>query len=219
MDVYCELPNGGYVKLHDKDLIQTLTLKGDVTSIEFPTVSPDPAIQSRYEAMRLTGQSHRMAELLATRKFPGVKTDSTFLSGHCNGNQFEAAPALGDHYKSLAEAEGFDTTGKVYLRGLASYPGDPRAWVSGRGDVERVCRERGWSCDGAVSVDAPRYAEPTPDIPIADDLIQNEAEYIAEETGRSIEDVRETLIPLRAGEIDTTELRVAPIPEGAIGPE
>lgn len=83
---------------------------------------------------------------------PAVMTDSVFLEGHANGNQFENTPSLGDFYAREAKAQGVDTKGKVYLSGLASHPGDPRAWVSGRGDVRKVCEERGWHCEGAVNV-------------------------------------------------------------------
>lgn len=89
---------------------------------------------------------------------PGCMTDSVFLAGHCNGGQFADAPHLGDYYKAVAEAHGQDTKGKVYLSGLAAFPGDPRAWVDGRGDARRVLEERGWASEGAVSVKA---AEPT----------------------------------------------------------
>lgn len=121
----------------------------------YPVVSTDPLAQARYEAMRATGQSHRFAEMAALRVFPGVMTDSVFLEGHCNGSQFAGQEKIGDHYRKIAEDAGQDVKGKVYISGLAQFPGDPRAWVDGRGDVKRLCEERNWSCDGAVSHDAP----------------------------------------------------------------
>jgi hypothetical protein len=97
-------------------------------------------------------------------------TDSVFLQGHCNGNQFAGMPYQGDYYRGVAKRQGQDTTGKVYLSGLAAYPGDPEAWVSGRGDAERICQKRGWGAQGAISVKAlPR--EPGPPVRLADDIV------------------------------------------------
>lgn len=48
----------------------------------------------------------------------------------------------GNELASELRAQGGSTTGKVYLSSLAEYPGDPRAWVSGKDDVKRVCKER-----------------------------------------------------------------------------
>lgn len=98
------------------------------------------------------GCTPKLADMLASQQPPGGMTDSTFLEGHCNGNQFEKRPEFGDHYKKIAEQAGVSVKGKVYKGGLARFPGDPEAWVGGRADVERVCRQRGWGCEGAVSV-------------------------------------------------------------------
>lgn len=87
---------------------------------------------------------------------PGCRTDREFLFGHCNGNQFEKTPDVGDDYRAKAEAAGVSTTGKIYLSGLARFSGDPEAWVSDRGDVQRAVEKRpGWSCEGAVTTAAP----------------------------------------------------------------
>jgi hypothetical protein len=184
----------------------------------YPTISRDGVIQGRYEAMRAEGQSHSIAEILATRSFPGVRTDATFLRGHVNGSQFQDRPGLGDTYRAVAESEGLNTTGKVYLSGLAAYPGDPRAWVTGRGDVERVCRERGWACDGAVQVAASTYLDAKPEISVAPDIIESEVERLLEiDPHQRVDDVRERVTELRTGEVESP-LIVSPIPEGAIGP-
>lgn len=115
------------------------------------SISRDPVIQARYEEMIAAGESHMMAEMLAFQAAPGLNTDDTFLRGHCNGNQFAKQPHVGDFYKKKAEAAGVDTTGKVYLSSLAQESGDPEAWVSGRGDVKRICAERNWDCEGSVT--------------------------------------------------------------------
>jgi hypothetical protein len=98
------------------------------------------------------GCSPKLADMLASQTPPGAMTDNVFLEGHCNGNQFEKHQHIGDGYKRLAEQHGVNPKGKVYKPGLARFPGDPEAWVEGRADVERICRRRGWSCEGAVNV-------------------------------------------------------------------
>lgn len=109
---------------------------------------------------------------------PACMTDNVFLEGHANGNQFAGTPKIGDHYKKVAEAHGQNVKGKVYLAGLAAFPGDPRAWVSGRGDVQKVCEERGWNCTGAVKCTPAEVAPPMPSVHLADDIVQNEVNEI-----------------------------------------
>ena len=127
--------------------------------------------QEHYEECIRNGCSPLLAEMFASRKTPAIRTDATFLQGHINGNQFEKTPWLGDVYKKEAVAAGINITGKVYLSQLASYPGDPQAWVSGRGDVQRVCEERGWGCAGSVNVRAQEADTEPKDMPVADDIV------------------------------------------------
>lgn len=173
-----------------------------------PAVSSDFETQVRYWDMRLNGESHSVAEILATRTFPGVRTDSTFNIDTENGKQFEKTPALGDQFRREAEAAGVSTTGKVYKHGLANFPGDPTAWVSGRGDVERVCKEKGFNCSGAVDYRA-EEREPTPDVEIADDMVESEVNEIMElNPGVRREDVREQVVEVRTGKVDNNPLRL-----------
>ena len=142
--------------------------------MSFPTVSDDPDVQATYLAMRRRGESHNLAEMLALQAVPHLVTDSAFLAGHANGSQFEKTPYLGDAYRRRALASGQDVKGKVYLSGLAEYPGDPRAWVSGRGDVQKLCEERGWGCRGSVNVKRDASAEPGPAVDVADDILERQ---------------------------------------------
>jgi hypothetical protein len=166
--------------------------------------------------MRIDGQSHKMAVMLATRSFPGVRTDATFNEGRCNGNQFEAHPALGDQYRRIADASGVSTTGKWYCSGLADFPGDPTAWVSDRGDVLRVARLKGYRVSGAVEYD-PGPRDPMPDVPIADDILQDAIEgEMEDDPGQRREDVEERMFQLLTGAVDPNPLRVSdPPPEAA----
>lgn len=126
----------------------------------------------------------RCAEMLESGETPALSTDNTFLEGHCNGSQFADAPGLGDYYKTEAEAAGQDVKGKVYLSGLAEYPGDPRAWVSGRGDVKKVCEERNYKCQGAVDHKRDDGREPFRPVVLGEDIVQRE---VAEAIGRGSE--------------------------------
>src|SRR5262249_30874220 len=111
-----------------------------------------PGVLSLYRECRGNGMGHRAAVMHALGEPPMTNTDREFLHGHCNGNQFEKKEHIGDYYKSVADAHGVDVKGAVYLSGLAEFPGDPKAWVRGRGDVQKVCEERGWNCNGMVEV-------------------------------------------------------------------
>lgn len=159
----------------------------------WPIISDDPYIQEHYEECRNQGTSHNLSEMFASGQTPGAMTDSVFLEGHANGNQFEGQEHIGDFYKREAKIAQVDVKGKVYLSGLAQYPGDPRAWVSGRGDVQRLCEERGWDADGAVKVRAGRREAPET-VALAEDIVLKETEKLIEkepELGRNIEEVKD----------------------------
>lgn len=143
----------------------------------WPVISSDQEVQDHYEECRANGCTHTLAELLALGPkghLPSLMTDAVFLESHCNGNQFEKTPHLGEFYKHQAKAAGVNTHGAVYLSGLAEYPGDPKAWVRGRGDVEAVLKERGWSGEGAVNVKAPAPIAATKEIAVGEDIIRDE---------------------------------------------
>ena len=139
--------------------------------MSLPKVSDNMQIQRAYEECRENGCSHMLAEMLALRQPPMSKTDREFLEGHCNGNQFERTPYAGNYYRKVAKKAGMDITGKVYQAGLAEYPGDPHAWVSGRSDVKRRCEEKGWGCDGAVTLPVRNIRAPD-EIAVADDILE-----------------------------------------------
>jgi hypothetical protein len=134
-------------------------------------VSDLPWVQAHYERCRAEGTGHRLAEMFAFAQPPMSNTDREFMEGRCNGNQFESAPDQGDYYASVAKQHGVNVKGKVYLSGLAAFPGDPRAWVDGRGDAQRLLEERGWASDGAVKVKAAAAEGPPERVTVADDLL------------------------------------------------
>jgi len=168
-----------------------------------PKVSNLFSQQVAYFRMIRDGQSHNMAELLAVRKFPGVHgLDSAFMAGTHHQD------SLLDHYRYRAAAEaGVDTNGRRYLSGMARFPNDPEAWVSSRDDVVRLCAERGWNCHGLVEHEAPA-AEPTPDIPIAPEIVDQHVEAClrafdpGEQTPQLKADIRERVTQELTGELE-----------------
>lgn len=127
-----------------------------------------------YVAKRLSGMSHNMAKMLVTGLTPWIMTDDVFLAGLAN--QFATntiTGAMGDYYKSIAEGEGVSTTGAVYFPGLASYPGDPTAWIRGRGDIARVAEAKNLTIQGGMlDRQARRDEAPPADVDVADDLVE-----------------------------------------------
>lgn len=86
-----------------------------------------------------------------------IMTDSVYMAGHCNGNQFEGQPQVGDYYAHQAKKAGVSIKGKRYIGALADRPGDPEAWIDGRGDILRVAKKKGKHIEGTVN-----YSPPTP---------------------------------------------------------
>jgi hypothetical protein len=143
----------------------------------WPIISDNPRIQANYEEMRAAGTSHNLAEMFALAEPPASNTDREFLHGHANGNQFEGEDDVANEYRKKAEAAGVSTTGKVYLTQLARTPGDPEAWVDGKGDVQRVCERRGWGARGLVNVKAAEK-EPAPETAVGENIIEREVNEI-----------------------------------------
>lgn len=163
--------------------------------------------EEHYALCLANGCSERLAEMLASRSFPGTKgTDRAFMQGRAlDGAQFEGQPDIvGRDYVAKALASGVNPAGKYYLGTLARYPGDPEAWVDSLHDVRRTCEERGWGATGAVDVAAPQYAavEPPSKYAVAPDLVERYAdEAVAErpELAARRPELREELAERLAG--------------------
>ena len=167
-----------------------------------PIISSDPRIQEEYRLLRLQGTSHNLAAMFALQAPPQSKSDREFLMAH--SNQFADQPRIGDMYaKKSAECGFTDVKGKVYLRSLAEFPGDPRAWVSGRGDVKKVCEERGWSCEGDVQVKGSEIKGEHKRIKLGEDIIErNMKRMIRDDPALALSDqveLREAVIEKHGG--------------------
>lgn len=138
--------------------------------MKYQKVSNNPLIQDAYDAMRENGQSHKMAEMLAFKSAPGLKTDTRFQA------RIDRSNSVPPQYRKLAKQAGVTTDGKQYFTQLAKYPGDPEAWQSDRSGIKRVCEKRGWSCDGAVTVKKTHEFPDDPPYQVADRIVQREVD-------------------------------------------
>lgn len=202
---YIELPDGRY------EFSPAIPEDVKLDPIIFPMVSQDIEIQGRYEDMRLAGESHNMADMLAHRTGPGIRSDSIF-----NEAKFSSDSGLiGVQQKWLrqqAESAGVSTNGKWYCSGLASFPGDPTAWVGDRGDVLRIAREKNMTVHGYVEHQAVKDLSDSAnlaDAPIAQDVIDDGVEdYLEAHPFAPIEEATEAVLRTRGGHEDYNPLLV-----------
>lgn len=114
--------------------------------MSFKDLTPqDPAHLERY--------AQNLADIFACRQPPGTGgTDRAFLFNKQNREFDNMHPTVAAYYRQEAEKAGVNPKGKCYMPSLASRPGDPEAWISDLHDVKRICEQRGWGCEGAVTV-------------------------------------------------------------------
>lgn len=165
--------------------------------------------QAFYEARLAEGMSPKLAEMLACQAPPMSNTDREFLEG------LPAASHMTTWHREVARSMGINPDSHVYLSGLADGrgPHDPEAWVSGRGDIERVCNKRGYGCSGIVDIkgrDHQVEAAPS-EYKVADSIVEG---YVADivasnpevaPTARERRDLKEKVGQTLAG---------APVPKG-----
>lgn len=148
---------------------------GSGRSDESGRISVDSAL---YEECLANGCTPVLAEMLASRSFPGCRgTDRAFMQGRkLDGSQFEGLhPLVGRTYLEAAARAGVSVTGKYYSGVAARFPGDPEAWIDSTHDLKVLCERRGWGCTGAVEV-KPREAGSDPlagPYQVADDLVED----------------------------------------------
>jgi hypothetical protein len=91
-----------------------------------PIISDDRRVQAAYVRMRREGQSHSMAEMLALRKVPTLRTGATMLAGR-KAPFGEERNMHTDRVCGTAKRHGLDPNN--YCPTLADYPGDPKAFL------------------------------------------------------------------------------------------
>jgi hypothetical protein len=136
-------------------------------------------LRHEYREMIAGGASPRLAEMLVLQQGPSLQTDTRWLTGHVNKNQFAGHDRMADLYMRQAKRFGVVTENCVYKHQLARFPGDPEAWVSSRADVKKICADRNWECEGSVTHRAEDrgrsdpFAEP---YQVAEDIVRDGVE-------------------------------------------
>jgi len=119
-----------------------------------------------YQLALSQGASPLFADLLASRQPPGARgTEKAYMEGRNNNEDLNKMNAtMRKHLLDEAAHAGVSISGKTYCSGLARYPNDPGAWVSGRDDVLDKVKRNGWSCEGNVNYKPAETPEALPRI-------------------------------------------------------
>lgn len=181
----------------------------------WPVISSNPEVQSRYEDMRRKGESHNFAEMAATRTAPGLNgTETAFFRGK-HQNQGLEDNFMGERMRKLARKAGISIEGKVFIGQMADKRGaeDPRAWVSSPSEIKRWCEETGAGCDGLVKVKA---SPPPPPVQcrLGEDIVQEKMqEYLKKDPSRAanLPELREEIIERHGAKKD--DVNFAPVSE------
>lgn len=117
------------------------------------------------------------AEIVRTRKGPGLKTENNFFAGRGTlAEQFKDDPGFLERIVSRARAKGFEPNpNSVYFESVANDDGDPDAFVTqaeGLGKLRKVCEKRGLYCEelGTQKFDV----APSQNVRLAEDLVQEQ---------------------------------------------
>jgi hypothetical protein len=162
-----------------------------------PTTYNGRNIETLSEAERASMRARdaaRLHDMLASKKAPAVHTDATFFAKVREAGPLNDRPGVAEEYQRVAAAGGVNTVGKTYLPAIAAFPGDPEAWVSDRHDIARVCEERGWGCEGVVTVKPqPNEVPTTPGL--APDIVAGlVADRLQSAPGEAAEAAREAVV-------------------------
>jgi hypothetical protein len=150
--------------------------------------------QAYYQRLLANGTSERLAEMLASRVFPGIKTGSQLLRGnHMDDGLSDLPPSVANAIRKAADRNGVSRAGKRWLGTLATDgPYDPRAWISEEHDVHVLAEERDLNVDGLVKISRGEPDAPPPPVPVAADIVEQEiARRLAVDPGQAGRDHRE----------------------------
>jgi len=111
--------------------------------------------------------------MLAFQKAPRGHTDASFTQFRGTlEQQFAGDPEGLAQVVAAAKRQGYTPSyTDVYLPNLADSVGDPRAFVKTRGELKKVCEERGLECTGTVNVKG-RERREIPNVRLADDIAE-----------------------------------------------
>lgn len=172
-------------------------------TLELPyeiAVSPR-AVQDHYQRMIEAGNSPRFAEMLALQQPPGTKgTDRAFMEGRLNQQWLDSMPKpMAQQMLREARAAGIDTTGKIYMGGLADLRAhrDPEAWVDSTGDIKRVAAKRNLTVEGAVTCNGEIRPPERP--PLSERIIGEEMKHYKKKfPGKKPGELREMIVERHA---------------------
>lgn len=167
--------------------------------LRIPAADATEIIETILAGDKRSRQHVAFTAMIVAGRPPLAVTDDTFFNGwhSAGGAQFgNANRPTREGYLGEARRAGVSTNGKVYMHGLADYPGDPRAWVSTRGEIVKRLEERGWGCD-RLGVKARNDLPPAPDVPLADDIVDEFVEKRIASEGID----RKRLTPTRLAEM------------------
>jgi hypothetical protein len=151
----------------------------------------DPYRQARYQAMLAAGESPVLAEMLASRTFPGIRTGSALMRGVATDDGLGDTDT-GDMIRAAADRNGVSRAGKRWIGGLGKSWDDPACWVSDEHDVRAVARERGYAVSGAVNVAGLSEVPDPPPPVVAQDIVDDEiGRRTAIDPGLKERDIRE----------------------------
>lgn len=142
-----------------------------------------------YHRIRLQGENHKFAEMVALASPPRIMTDAVYNEGRkMLGDQM--TPAMLKHYLLLSKRKGFTPNpNSQYNPTLARFPGDPEAYIPHEGArdyVKKLARKRGLPLHGSggeeiVAGREPEH-EPFANAPkMAPDLIRSNARRMLKE--------------------------------------
>lgn len=149
-----------------------------------------------------SGTSPKLALMFVSQTPPDCRSNTKFMAHFgANGKQFENS-RRGDAYEKVAKKLGFNTKGKVYISGLARFPGDPQAWISDRDDIKRICEKNNYNCEGEFNITARNDVPPKPPVDLAPQLVeQGVRDLLQEDPGlksKPVEELRERVIEERS---------------------
>lgn len=137
-----------------------------------------------YLMARRNQTPHNMAVMLAVQRAPTCETTDTFWSGRKRFDQVHGELYANTIRHKLA-AQGVRLGhNEEYMPELARYVGDPQAVIpfdGARSRIRKLCEQRGWGCNGAVTV---KESEPLADprdkkVPLAKNLVEKERRLLA----------------------------------------
>lgn len=128
---------------------------------------------NRYRELLANGCTPQLANMLAFRQSPAERgTDRSFWEGRLVS---EYDNSNGKMMLDMAKKAGINTTGKIYVGGLARTGlgvRDPQAWVSDTGDIKRIAKQRNLDVDGVVTHRAVGEPVETPNVKLAPDIVK-----------------------------------------------